>query len=285
MERCVRTPWGAELQTQKFVGLPYKTRPNTTLNERLDILTDAAIGPGEMPELECYVIGIGGHGMTNTTFNIAYPTDQLFKATNATLYKPMPFILRQLTNDLTPDQRALYCLRTVVTLNGEDWYAYYGKRIVKDDLETKLIKIIKQDDGTEIVEEYIPGPECLSPTPPDLLNTNVNILNAELIRVTCSINIPFNEFDAEEYRNVASIMFNTTRLSIISEIGLCTGVNRVISTTTNGSNTINFKETISTQINLFANYFASAFDQSLGFNIELDIGTTEPMFAYTPQIP
>jgi hypothetical protein len=30
-----------------------------------------------MPDFECYVIGIGGHGMTNTTFNIAYPTDVL----------------------------------------------------------------------------------------------------------------------------------------------------------------------------------------------------------------
>lgn len=285
MERCVRTPWGAELQTQKFVGLPFKLRPNTTLNERFDILTDAGIAPNEMPDLECYCIGIGGHGMTNTTFNIAFPSDVLFKSTNASLYKPMPFVLRQLTNDLTLEQRAQYCLRKIVQFNGEDWYAYYGKRIVKDDLETKLIKIIKQDDGTEIVESYVPGPECLSPTPPDLLNTNVNILNAELIRVTCSITIPFTEFDAEEYRNVASIMYNTTRLSIISEVALCTGINRVISTTTNGNNTVNFKELIATQINLNANYFASAYEQSLGFNIELDIGTTEPMFGYQPQIP
>ena len=103
--------------------------------------------------------------------------------------------------------------------------------------------------------------------------------------MSCTIKIPFTEFDAEEYRNVASIMFNTTRLSIISEIGICTGINRVIPTVTNGSTTINFKETIATQINMFANYFASAYEQSLGFDIELDIGTTEPMFTYTPSIP
>ena len=48
---------------------------------------------------------------------------------------------------------------------------------------------------------------------------------------------------------------------------------------------VNFKELIATQINLNANYFASAYEQSLGFNIELDIGTTEPMFGYQPQIP
>lgn len=285
MERCVRTPWGAELQTQKFVGLPFVLRPNTTLNERFDILTDASVAPNEMPDFECYVIGIGGHGMTNTTFNIAYPTDVLFKAVNAALYKPMPFVLRQITNDLTPSQRDMYCLRTVVEYNGEDWYAYYGKRVSKKDLKTKLIKVIKQDDGTENVEEYIPDANCLSPTPPDILNTNVNVLNAELIRVSCTIKIPFTEFDAEEYRNVASIMFNTPRLSIISEIGICTGINRVIPTVTNGSTTINFKETIATQINMFANYFASAYEQSLGFDIELDIGTTEPMFTYTPSIP
>jgi len=50
MERCVRTPWGAELQTQKFVGLPFVLRPNTSLNERFDILTDASVAPNEMPD-------------------------------------------------------------------------------------------------------------------------------------------------------------------------------------------------------------------------------------------
>jgi hypothetical protein len=105
----------------------------------------------------------------------------------------------------------MYCLRTVVEYNGEDWYAYYGKRVSKEDIKTKLIKVIKQDDGTENVEEYIPGASCLSPTPPDILNTNVNVLNAELIRVSCAIKIPFTEFDAEEYRVVLNIMFATLR--------------------------------------------------------------------------
>ena len=284
MNRCVRTVWNVELQTRKYLGLPFKLEKNTTLNERFDIQVDAVPFPSEMPELNVYSLGIGGHAMTMSTYGIGYSDPVQFKSTAASPYKPMPFVLRELTNDLSPAERDAYCLRKIEMHDGVNYFAYYGKRIDKTNIEPIKQYIVKREDGTEEVTSYTPDATNLSPVPPDILNTGVNILNAEYIRVASIITIPFNSFDAEEYRNVSNILFSTPKLAIISEIVLSSSIDRVIETDGMGGSKINFKEVIACQPSLFSNYFNSAYEQELGFDITLDIGATEPLFVYAPVV-
>jgi hypothetical protein len=77
--------------------------------------------------------------------------------------------------------------------------------------------------------------------------------------------------------NCANIIYGDPRYAIISEIGLVSGVDSVVNVpATAGS--FNMTECIAAQINSFINTFIPMNYMNDGTTINLNVGSTEPLF-------
>lgn len=96
--------------------------------------------------------------------------------------------------------------------------------------------------------------------------------------IAASAKIPFdlNASDISELGNVANIMYNDKDYAIISEIGLCSGVDKVVTGDFNGVQA-SYTEAIGVQIaNFVCTYLPTQYlDNDL--QLEFDVGSVEPM--------
>ena len=182
-------------------------------------------------------------------------------------------------DDLTIAQRAFYCLRTEIQLNGQRYIAYYGKRIVKTGLKTNMF-LTDVEGGIQNHTPFVPNTTNLEPVPlTPSQQTNIIEASGEYTSASAVITIDFNSFDAEELRNVAMILHGDERYAIVSEIALCSGADRVVSGVSVGNNTINYNEVIGCQPVAFISSDAkSMVNSDAGFTITTDVGITEPLF-------
>jgi len=96
-------------------------------------------------------------------------------ARHASLYNPIPFVLKPIGADLSPSDRLNYRLRTVLTINNIQYVAYYLKKL---DLSavTPTVELRNVQDTVITVSNFTPDQSDLSPTPPSISNVNLNIL-------------------------------------------------------------------------------------------------------------
>lgn len=275
MKSLIRTPYGIYLQNALYSGLPYSMIPNTTLNEKLSILAGVAPPQNAYPQLKYFCIGNGGHQMAIGANNIPkhVPTQHL--ATDASLFKPMPFILREPQNDLIPQERALYALRREEQYNGKTFIAYYLRRIDYSLARVEMTLFTVDEKGNRLQEEpFVPDARNLNPTPQTLSSSGLNVIKGQYVSVETKIDLAFNPEQAAELRNVANIMYADEELAIVSEVGLVSGLDRNIQLT----NSSTFKEVIAAQICHIAHTAHSAFAEDLGFKMAMSVAATEPLF-------
>src|SRR5690606_15519488 len=139
-------------------------------------------------------------------------------------------ILRELDNDLSVTEREKYALRRMETHNGRNYWAYYLKRLNLNGVSQQLQHTTVQD-GVATTVPYIPTSANLNPTAPanyspDVVSTEGNFLSTSAI-----ITINFTEGDIAELVEVARIMYDNEYMAVISEIGLCSGVDKVVTGT------------------------------------------------------
>lgn len=275
MKSLIRTPYGIYLQNVLYSGLPFSMIPFTTLNEKLNILKNIAPPANTYPQLKYFCIGNGGHEVSMGANNIpkVIPTQHL--STDASLFKPMPFVLREPQNDLTPQERALYSLRREETYNGKKFVAYYLRRIDYSLARTEMKLFQVDEKGNRIQESpFVPDSRNLNPTPQKLSSSGLNVIKGQYISVETNIDLIFTAEQAQELRNVANIMYADEELAIVSEVGLVSGMDRTINLT-NGSQ---FKEVIAAQVCHIAHTAHSAYTNDLGFKMALAVAAAEPLF-------
>lgn len=278
MDGITRTIYGSLLQTVKLLGLPFSKKTNSTLNEKFGIQADAVPSISDMPNVQYYVIGNGGHRMSVGTDGIAKPEPIQHRATDAALFHHLPFVLREPQNDLAAADRANYGLRREETWNGLRYIAYYLKRIplstVVADMEYKSVQ-----DGNTITSPFAPDSSNLNPTPPALSPSGVNVVTGDYTTATAKVSLALTAADVTELLNVAKVIYDDEDYAIISEIGLVSGVDKVITTTGVGAATISFNEVICAQVVSHINTFFPLRFSSNGTEILLDVGSTEPMYS------
>jgi hypothetical protein len=249
---------------------------NTTLNELFSINATATLAGGEMPSLGYIAIGNGGHKLLMGSNNIPKTDVVQHRPTDAALYNHMPFVLRDVTNDLQPADRAMYGLRRIETYNGKPYVAYYLKRIDFTNTIPQLDYCVV-DNGVTNSTAFAPNAGNLHPTPPAVSNTGVNITTGDYVSATAKLPFSMSADDVAEYLNVANIMYGDPGMAIISEIALCSGVDRVLPGDFNGV-TINYNEVVCAQVMSFvSSFFAMNFSNS-GINYLFDVGATEPLY-------
>lgn len=264
-----RTIYAAELQTASFLGIPYVISPKSTLNERFNIQAASVIPDGVYPTAGYYAIGFGGHANTTGADGTPLTTEVPHLTTDVSNYKPLPFVLRNVNDDLTPLQRSRFALRKLETYDAESYYAYYLCRIDKTGVVTQKQIHTLGEDGTTTVVAFIPGDSNLVPVPPELSNAGINVLQAKHAVVTAPLPISLSLSDIDEIKNAALIIYGDERYALITELALCTGVDKNITLT----DTTTFKEAIGVQIAAFtgAGYQLRYINENLTTNLDVGV--------------
>ncbi len=276
MNNIVRTIYSSYLQTCGLLELPFELKANTTLNEKFNIQSGVTPTVDQMPSLGYFSVGNGGHKYITGAGGIAVPDPIQHRATDAALFNHLPFVLREPELDLSQAQRANYALRKQVTYNGKVYWAYYLKRFTKDNVKAAMeYRVI--NNGSTVSSPFVPNSSNLNPTPPELNNTGVNVVTAEYVAATAKFELSLSDADVAELLHVASVMYDNDAYAIISEIALCTGVDKIVSVPGVSGN-FNFTEAIAVQVATFVSLHSALKWSENGVSIVLDVGSANSMF-------
>lgn len=274
-----RTIWGALIQTCQFGHFRIPGIKYISMNERLEILKDVKAPNGQWPFFKYWVIGDKGHiNRIDGNDNESYIDEAKHHGDHAAPFRPIPFVLRPEGSDLTESERANYCLRRREK-HDEKWYwAYYGKRIPGSEDAVPTVYLTSTKDGVSNTVEYETSTKNIYPTqdviPPDQGLTT----SSDVLTVSVPLTIDFSPRDAQELTNVARILYKgNEKRAVISEIGLCTGLDSKYQTTTDGGAQIMFNDAIQVWIAAFISTYQSLAFNNKGFTVELELGATEPV--------
>lgn len=272
----VRTCYSAYLQTTKYLGLtPFRMIPHTTLNEKYGIQNGVAPASGEMPNVRYMVIGNMGHYTVKAADGSDETANVLHRSNDAALYNGIPFVVREPNNDLPADRRDTYCLRTQETYFGKPYIVYYGRRINMTGVQPQLLEITVID-GVLTTTQYVPTVNDLNPVPPAIPNTGTVIGSNKTISASAIVKVNLSAEEVREITNAHRIRTNSNRSPIISEIGLCSGVDKTVNASSSGGPSFQYKEVIACQVNVFISTNHPIGYNSNGLNLTFDIGGVEP---------
>lgn len=280
MQLNVRTVYSSFLQDHLLLGKPFVMKEKTTLNERHDVQALVPPTSTEFPRLGYLSIGNGGHRMVVGADSIPYPMPLQHLTTDASNFKPIPWVVRLPANDLTAGERSKYALRKEVELNGRTYIAYYLRRLDLTDVIVEMEYRVQNEDGTTTVTSFVPDTSNLYPEPQELSNTMPNVTTGEYVSASAKILINITAAEVEELINVAVVMFNNEQLAIISEIGLVTAVDKTVPVT-GATGSFQFVEAIAAQIASHVAVFYPLNFSKDGIEIALDVGSTEPLWKVT----
>lgn len=272
-----RTINGSRILAGLQQGKPYTHVANTTLNEALGINAGVMPTDSDTPRVRYYCIGINGHVNKTGSDGGHYPQARQRYPDEFGLYAMMPFLLRSPDEDLTTVQRASYALRKLITVNGNNYIAYYLKRIPIDSDPVKMLHNTVVD-GVVTTVPFVPSNANLHPTPIDPSTVNVISTNGTYLTTSAMLPLVFDANDVAEYIEVAKIFYGSEERALISEIGLVAGSDRVMSVTDPGQASFNMNEVVMAQITTHITGLWPVAFTSEGFVYDLDLGGTEPLY-------
>jgi len=269
-----RTIYGNGLQTAMFNNGEHVIQQHTTLNEKFNVL--ATENPDENPTLGYYVIGRGGHKNYSGADGQALVQSRPHRARDAALFKHLPFVMRELDNDLDDNERTKYALRTVEPFNGVDYYCYYMKRVGSGQQPIVYEHTVVTENGTDTIN-FQPTQSDLNPTPVEIAAEGVTEGTGETLSVSTTFEIDFNATDAENLKQVCRIRHNDEAYAVVSEIGICSGQDTNINVQPVSGNPYSMLEARGVQVAVFvACMYPMAFANN-GFNLKIDLGASEPL--------
>lgn len=275
MESVTRTIYSAHISTCRLLNRPFTILPNSTLNQKFNLFPNEVPGINEYPVLG--YIGIGNKGatydITQSGFVLTTPIPHLPR--DASLYNFIPFVIRDINNDLSSTERLKYRMRVPVTINGAPHVAYYLRALGIDNI-IPSVELRNVDNGVITTNSFTPVLSDLNPTPPDLSNANLNNPNGDYLVSTAKVSFILNQQDINEILNACDLLFGDPRYAVINEIALCTGIDKFLQGTF-GDAVSNYTDTIATQIAAFISQYHALTTNTTQVEIALDIGSIEPL--------
>lgn len=283
-DTTVRTLQGALIQVQQLLNKPTQPLLNTTLNQLLDIQHPVVLSDSDVPVTKYWCVGVGNlevntvpTGGSSQQTRISTRHKRHRPRDNA-LYDMVPFVLRRLDDDLPAIDRAKYRLRKLLTIGSVVYVAYYLK--VFDITNTvPTLELMTVSAGTTTTTTFTPSPSDLAPTPPTLSSQGNMLGTGDYVRATAKISLGFDAADVTEYLNAFNVLYGDISTSDISEIGICSGVDKIVQGTFNGAVSAGYTECVATRIMHFVNCYRPVKDNTAGGPWLIDIGATEPMLA------
>lgn len=286
MENSIRTINGAVFQSAIAIGKQPTIKPNSTLNQKLNIFPEEVFNAEpltvkEIPRIQYVVIGNKGHRITLDGDQEPDVIDQQHLARDSGLYNEIPWVLREVTDDLTPAERLKFRLRKLQTFNGKNYIAYYARVIDYTNTVPQAEHMVKINNGGDRVQfdvkPFINTSSDLNPTPPLLDNNGVIITSGDFLRATAKATISLTPSDVNEILEACKIIYGSYNKAVISEIGYCYGVDKPLQGNFNGT-IMTYTDVIGCTIHTYSTYFARLRDATDGIDITVNIGCTEPLY-------
>lgn len=282
MENITRTVYAAIAQTAGYLGVSTPILEYSTVNEDLDILRSDRPSPQERPSVSLFIWGNMGHDFTKGADGIARNIIIPHRTTDAGLFNILPFVLRETNNDISPEMRQNYALRKPVVIAGKNYFAYYGRRFSKTGVVPIASYVSVDETGKETITAFAPNTTNLKPTPPAMDSNGVWVNSGDYVTVKARIELAMNQAEVQEMKEVARLVYGDSSYAIMSEIALCTCVDRTIRASGVSGATFNFNEAVACQVasHLNVNYDLQYANESL--TIRVDVGANEPLYRITP---
>lgn len=211
---------------------------NTTLNYKYNVQPDVI--PTESPKIAYF--GIGTRGFKNLDdANLAAPF--IPSASNLDLFESIPFRVVPIENDLAPSERLKYRMRVMRNIGGVSYWCYYLKVLSIID---NRVKIIQTDITTgEEVELDVLDSNNLTPTPGNTSAEGTVATNTK-ISVALTANL---QITGAEVLEAVNIVYNGNLLrAVISEIGIYTGRDQMVTASDGQGGSFNTEEAIYAQL-------------------------------------
>ena len=269
-----RTIYGNGLQTAMFNDADHIIQEHSTLNEKFNVLSTE--NPEENPTLGYYTIGRGGHKNYSGGDGQALVQARPHRARDAALFKHLPFVMRELDNDLSASDRTMYSLRTIEAFGGVDYYCYYLKRVGSGLAPIVYEHTVTTEAGTDTIN-FQPTQADLNPVPVEVPSEGVTPGTGETLSVSTTFEIDFNSVDAENLKQVCRIRHNDEAYAVVSEIGICSGEDKGINIQPSTGNPYVMSEAIGVQICVFVSCMYPMAFANNGFNLKIDLGASEPL--------
>ena len=275
MDNNVRSIYGAYLQTCALLGFNVDIKPNSTLNQKFDLFPNEIFNSGETPTVKYLTIGNGGHTASMGVDGLPLINPVPHSPRHAALYNHLPFIIREVTEDLTPGERLLYRLRVPRTIDGVNYMCYYAKVLDLSMVEPK-IELRNKTDGIITATDFTPSLADLNPVKP-VIPVNGNITSTgNYLASTAKIEFVMNEAEITELLNACNIIYGSDNYAFISEIGLCSGVDRSLMGNFGGPPSA-YTEAVGVQIMNFISTAIPAYALSTSITQTIDVGSTSPL--------
>jgi hypothetical protein len=276
MEVIVRTALGAQLQTCQLLKLPLPSEQYRSLNEKLNTNKDIHITVNDVPSVKYVAIGNGGHKMVVGANGLAKPEPIQHTPQNAALYNQLPFVLRLPSNDLTPSERSQFRLRKLETHDGIQYVAYYLK-VLDLSMTTTKLELRSVKNGVTVSTPYVYSLDNLNPTPPTITNTGVITTTGDYIACTAKVPFEMTAADIAEFLNVCNIIYGDDGYAMISEIAVCSGVDKTDVVGIFNGTSAAYTDAIDVWvINFISTFFAAKFaNDSISLNLE--VGSVESL--------
>ena len=275
MDNNVRSIYGAYLQICALLGFNVDIKPNSTLNQKFDLFPNEIFNSGETPTVKYLTIGNGGHTASMGVDGLPLINPVPHSPRHAALYNHLPFIIREVGEDLTPGERLLYRLRVPRTIDGVNYMCYYAKVLDLSMVEPK-IELRNNTDGIITATDFTPSLADLNPVKP-VIPVNGNITSTgNYLASTAKIEFVMNEAEITELLNACNIIYGSDNYAFISEIGLCSGVDRTLMGNFGGPPSA-YPEAVGVQIMNFISTAIPAYALSTSITQTIDVGSTSPL--------
>ena len=275
MESVVRTIYAAHLYNCLALRRPFTVLPNSTLNQKFNLFKDEIPASNEYPVLGYVAIGNKGarYEVTSDNFVLTMPIPHLPR--HASLYNFIPFLVRNINNDISSTERLKYRLRVPLTINGVIYVAYYLRALnINNVIPTVELRNVSGDNIT--TSSFTPTLSDLSPTPPQLNNNNLNTVDGDYLVSTSKVDFVLNQQEVQEIIDACNILYGDPRYAVINEIAICSGIDRILQGNF-GNTTSNYTEVIAAQVAAFISQYHALTTNTMEVRLHLDIGSVEPL--------
>lgn len=275
MTNITRTIYSSALQTAQVLGIDYAIPDNTTLNEKFDVLPTASIDD-VYPQMKYWAMGRGGHRNASGPDGQSITRLNFHRASDAACFQHMPFVLRKADNDISAAARANYALRVEEVHGGVPYVAYYLRRLDHSNLEIGFNRLTVTN-GNQTLLPYTPSSSDLSPTPLTVSPTEVNVTDGEYLSASTLVQLLLTEDEIAEAVAAAKVIYGEEEYATLSEVALCSGVDRVQSATSSEGLAFNYTEAIGVQVNTHIITHHQLWLANRELLIEFDLGGTESL--------
>lgn len=275
METIVRTIYGSHIQTCKYLNLPFYLLPNSTLNQKFNNFAEEQISAYQYPTLA--YMGIGNKGVEYevgaNNFILTKPIPHIPR--HASLYNFIPFLVREIDNDIPADERKKYRMRVIRDIGNSTYIFYYLRKLDFTTVQAE-VELRNVQDGNVTAQAFVPDQYDLNPVPPQISNVNLNNPNGDYLASSAKVSVKLSQRDVEEIMQACNILYGDSRYAVISEIALCTGVDREVSGRI-GNTTVPYIEAVGVQVAAFLYQYYALNNNVEGVTIKYDIGAVEPL--------